>query len=613
MSDDLLPYYHNELDWFRRMAPEFALKYPKIAGRLRLGTETCEDPHVERMIEAFSFLNARIRHKLDDDFPEISDAFLEVLYPHYLRPIPSMSIVQFGLAPGKGSGSKGYTLPAETSLDTDPIDGEPCRFRTCYPVTLWPFQMEVASLNARPTPAPASPRGPEAVSILRLKLKLTALDLPIGKLELTQLRFFLQGLPHHTLSLYELLFNNVLEIAIARSAQDPQPIILGRDAIRPVGFGSEEGMLPYSARSAVGFRLLSEFFVFPQKFQFFELTGLDPAQLSEYSDTLEIYFYLNRSSGDLERNVSAETFQMGCSPVVNLFRQRAEPIQLTNTVHEYRLVPDVRRPQAMEVYSIDRVVATSPDGEKCEYLPFYAMRRGTKLEKLHGFWHATRRSGGAPTDPTDQGTELFLSLVDLNREPAVLGGWTLDVQTTCLNRDLPSRLPFGGGQPSLQLSQGSGIVTRLLCLTAPTRTLRPPRRHKAQWRLISHLALGHLPIVDGESGADEFREMLHLYDFKESNETRQAIEGLVSIETRRGTARIPGTVANGFCRGMEVDVEFDPRLLSGNESYLFASVIEAFLGQYVTINSYSRLSLKYKGREGAVKRWPPRAGERILL
>jgi type VI secretion system protein ImpG len=217
-----------------------------------------------------------------------------------------------------------------------------------------------------------------------------------------------------------------------------------------------------------------------------------------------------------------------------------------------------------------------------------------------------------PNDPSDQGTEVFLSLVDLLREPAVLAGWTLDVQTTCLSRDLPARLPFGGGQPPLHLSQGSGLVTRLMCLTAPTRTLRPPRRDQAHWRLISHLALGHLPIVPDQDGAEALREMLRLYDFQDSSESRALIDALVSVSSRRGTARIPGEIAGGFCRGLEVELELDPRLLSGNESYLFACVLEAFLGLYVSMNSYSRLALKYKGREGIVRQWRPRAGERFL-
>ena len=552
MSEDLLPYYHRELGYFRRLAGEFAAANPKIAGRLRLSAESSEDPHVERLIEAFAYLNARIRAKLDDDFPEISDAFLSVLYPHYLAPIPSLAIVRFLLDPAQSALKAGYTIPRGSPIETEPIQGEPCRFQTCYPVQLFPVQVESAGVLGRPFAAPLIPQSSDSMAVLKLTLACLQAEMPIQQLAATSYRFFLKGLPQHVFKLYELLFNNTLAIAIARSPNDPHPLRLTPDCLQTVGFGTEEGLLPYSARSALQYRLLTEYFVFPQKFLFFDLTGIEPARLAGFGSKAEIYFYLNQTSLDLEQNIVADTFQMGCTPVVNLFKQRAEPIQLTHETSEYRIVPDARRPGATEIYSVDQVVASGARGEEVEYRPFYSVQHDRQDKRA--YWYATRRSAEAGAGPPDRGTEVFLSLVDLKAAPAIEEGLYADVSTTCLNRDLPGRLPFGGGQPYLYLREAAGPVKQVVCLTAPTATFRPPQRRGALWRLISHLSLGHHSIVDGPEGAAALREILGLYDFTDSAETRNMIDGILSVDSTRVTRRMPGDRRGAFCRGVEVSV-----------------------------------------------------------
>jgi type VI secretion system protein ImpG len=280
MSDELLPYYDRELAFVRRLGAEFAEAHPKIAGRLRLSADTAEDPHVERLIEAFAYLNARLRHKLDDDFPELSDAMLSVLYPHYLAPIPSLAIVQFVLDRSQGELTAGYGIPQETVLETEPIDGHPCRFRTCYPVTLWPVELREARLAARPFAAPVTPFSASAAAVLRIQLQCLSNDVTFAALTMDRLRCYLKGQSQHVYALYELLFNNVVGIALAASPQDPQPVLLGPESIEPVGFERDQGLLPYTPRTFVGYRLLTEYFSFPEKFLFFDLAGLGNGALA---------------------------------------------------------------------------------------------------------------------------------------------------------------------------------------------------------------------------------------------------------------------------------------------------------------------------------------------
>jgi len=610
MSDELLPYYNRELAFIRRLGAEFAQANPKIAGRLRLGPDAAEDPHVERLIEAFAYLNARTRHKLEDDFPEITDALLGVLYPHYQAPIPAMAVVQFVLDRGQGELTTGYTIPRESAIETEPIDGDPCRFRTCYPTTLWQIELAAAQVAGQPFAAPSTPYTPGAVAVLRLQLNCFAKEMRFGQLSIDTLRFFLKGQSQHVFAIYEVIFNNVLGVALANSPGDREPVLLQPQCIQPVGFERHEGMLPYPTRSFPGYRLLSEFFAFPQKFLFFDLSRLNRKLLSKAGNKLEIYFYLDRSSVDLEQNVTEDMFQLGCTPMINLYRQRAEPIALTHTETEYRVVPDARRPLASEVYSIDRVTATSPDNQQLEYQPFYSFKHASDRSQQKAFWYATRRPAAAEVD---RGTEVYLSLVDLGFDSSVPADWTLDVETTCLNRDLPHRLPFGEGQPRLRLSKGAPL-SRIECMTGrPTPTFRPALKHGAMWRLISHLSLNHLSLVDYEEGADALREILKLYDLADSAETRSVIDGIQSVRCRRVTGRAGGDAGGGFCRGIEVNLHFDEERFAGSGVYLFASVLERFFGLYCSVNSFSKLVATTNKREGELRRWTPRAGETVLL
>ncbi len=612
MSDELYDYYNRELSFVRKLANQFGEAHPKIAGRLRIGPDTCDDPHVERMIEAFAYLTARIRFKLDDDLPELTESLLSVLYPHYQAPIPAMSIAQFELDPEQSQISSGHAVPKNTEIETDSIQGEPCRFRTCYPTMLWPIDVKAVSLHQTPCPAPSTSRQSECAAVLRLVLRCRSKDLTFSALDLKSLRFYLKGQAQHVFRLYELIFNNTLEVALANAPNDPAPVFLPKECIQAVGFEADEGMLPYSPRSFLGYRLLTEFFSFPQKFLFFDLARLDRATMGRLGNQMEVYFYLDRAIPDLEPNVTADAFRLGCTPIVNLYSQRAEPIPVTHTDFQYRVVPDLRRPLAHEVYSVDRVTASFPNGDGQEYSPFFSVKHASQAEAAKTYWHAIRQPSEANVAQGDRGTEVYLSLVDLAFQPSAPVNAVLEVETTCLNRDLPHRLPFGGDQPRLHLSEGGALVSRIVCLVPPTRTVRPALKRGTLWRLISHLSLNHLSLVEDQGKPDALREILKLYDFADSAEARKMIDGIMSVASRRivGTVRTDGPVS--FGRGIEVTIQFDEERFSGSGLFLFASVLERFLALYCTVNSFSKLIATIRGRQGELRRWPPRLGEKIL-
>ena len=605
MSDAFLRYYNQELGHIRRRSAEFAAANPKVAGHLRLSPTAVDDPHVARIIEAFAYLTARVRLKLDDDFPELTDALLGVLYPHHLAPIPSTAILQFRPKPELDGP---FLVPAETEVESEPVDGESCRFRTTTPVELWPVQVVSASLAGRPCPAPENPAAAEAKSILRLTLACSDPDVTFTDLGVDRLRFFINLQPQVAFRLYELLFNHVLSVALADGPEDKSPVLLDPARIGPVGFETDEGVLPYSPRSFLGYRLLTELFAFPEKFLFFDLSGLSVKSLRQAGTRLEIFFYLDCPPPDGARLINAGAFALGCTPIINLFRQTAEPILLDHSQTEYHVLADARRPQAREIYSIDQVSATSPAGEQAEFLPLYGTHHGGGTPGQH-YWFAARRG----RTELDRSSEMYLSLVDLALDPSVPADWTVSVETTCSNRDLPARLPYGGGHPRFILSAGSAPVFDLACLTPPSRTLRPQSGNGARWRLISQLSLNHLSLLDGPEPADALREILALYDLRDAPETRAIIDSVHAIDHRRGTARAPIADMPAICRGIDIDLTLDRDRAGTLGMFLPAAVLERFFALYCSINSFTRLTLRAKGRAEPIRRFQARAGARLTL
>lgn len=610
--DELLPYYNRELAYIRKLGAAFADKHPKIAGRLRLSKEMAEDPHVSRLVEAFAFLNARIRRKIDDEFPEITRALLETLYPHALAPFPSCCIARFTPDEALSQLTEAPIIERGAEVESEPIDGQPCRFRTCYPVPLWSLRVTEAGVHGAPLPAPKTPFSRGAAAVVKLQLETVSTKVTFADLSLDRLRFYLHGQPLHVHELYQRLLSNCLGVAVAAPGAGSEYVPLDPGCVQPVGFARDEGLIDYSARSFLGYRLLSEFFAFPEKFLFVDL-ALTRAALQKVGrqTRLEVYLFLNQSSQDLERNVDRTTFQLGCTPIVNLFEHRAEPIQLKQEVYEYRIVPDARRPKANEVFSIDGIVATSPADEKIEFAPLYSIEHGGATKERRTFWHASRRFSAPTSDDVDHGAEMYLTLVDLDAAPVEMDNWIADVRLTCLNRDLPGRLPFGGGQPRLQIASG-GAMAKAECLTPPTRTVRPPLEDAVLWRLVSMLSLNHLSLVDGADEGAALREVLGLHDLAASYTSRAMIEGLAGVKSRRVTARAGGAAAGGFCRGVEVTLKFDEEKFSGGGLYLFASILDRFLGLYATVNSFTRTRVATTQRDGLLHEWPPRAAEQVL-
>jgi type VI secretion system protein ImpG len=614
MRDDLLLYYERELDYIRKTAVQFAEKNPKVASRLVLEPTKCEDPHVERLLEAFAFLAARVHLKIDDEFPEISEALLTVVYPQLVRPIPAMSIAEFQPDPEKGKLTTALPIPRNSVLHSRPIAGVPCTFRTCYDTTLWPVSVAAAEWKAPSRLQPAIRTG-DSSGAIRVELR-CAPDVNLRELKIDRLRFYLDGEGGLINTLYELLFSRLNRIVV----RDPtpgskvNPITLPASALQAVGFREDEGMVPYSHRSFTGHRLLMEYFAFPEKFFFIDVTGLEAIWQAGFNDAFELVFLIADVEGNedirqrLELELTKKTFRLGCSPVANLFTQVAEPIQLSQRKYEYQIAPDVRRPYATEIYSIDEVnCINTATQQTTTFEPFYSLRHSTAKNEQKCFWTARRRPS---TRPNDEGTDMFLSLVDLSMQPLNPDGNILSIRTTCTNRDLPARLPFGNDDGDFEL-EGASSLKRIVALRKPTQTVRPSTGKSALWRLISHLSLNYLSMV--EQGKDALQQILRMYDIGRSAYSQNVIDSVVNLKSSRHFAPVRSDNGTTFARGTRVEIELDEDQFVGGGAFLFASIIERFLGLSASLNSFTQLVVSTSQRKEVLHEWQPRAGRRILI
>ncbi|WP_321842195.1 type VI secretion system baseplate subunit TssF [Paraburkholderia bannensis] len=611
--EELLPYYERELSFLRRYSREFAERYPKIAARLAMTGEHCEDPHVERMIESFALLGARINKRLDDDYPEFTEALLEVLYPHYLRPFPSCSVAQLGTSAAFSHLTAPAVISRGTELKSRPLRGVQCRFRTAYDVTLAPIR--VAEARYMPVAmAPASIVLPgDATGVISITFESTSPQLDIAALKVPKLRAHLSGEQSFIAALGDCLFVNAIGAWV-------EPERTGRwTALRELpfaqaGFGEDEALIDFPAKSHPAYRLLTEYFAYPAKFDFvdFDLAAMSAATGRCHRITLHIVLKEVRGDSHEARlldTLAAHHLRLFCTPVVNLFKQHGEPIRLNHQAIAYPVIAEARRAFAYEVYSIDTVNLVQQRANEetvVEFRPFYSLRHGEAARAGH-YWFARRDEWVAQKSP---GYETEISIVDIDFDPAAEQTDTLSLELTCTNRDLPAGLAVGleGGDLFME---GGSLTNHISLLARPTPCVRFERRQAAHWRLISHLSLSHVSLTGG--GAGTLKEMLALYDMRRSAVSSRHIDGIVDVEQRAAVQWLPGKPFATFVRGVEIRVTVDEDHFVGTSLGTFVRVLDVFFGLYVHINSFVQLVVISELTGEEILRCKPRSGESILV
>ncbi len=621
MTPLFLDHYNTELHHIRQMAAEFARAYPKIAARLDLdpeGREVCPDPFVERLLEGFAFLAARTHLKLDAEFPRFTQSLLETVQPEYLCPLPSMAIVRFQPDLINKSLANGFTIPKGTTIRSRKgQDGStPCTYRTAHSVELWPVALRDVAYLDRAMGSLALPATSSPAAALHLVLESSA-QLPFAELRLDRLTFHLRGSESAPLSLMENLFAHIKSIYVRDGATPAAPWVeLPDDCFQPVGFSDEESLIPTSAAGFQGYRLLREYFAFPQRFLFFEVSGLAAARVRSHS--MEIAITLSRSNPVCAAQVSASSLGLYCTPAINLFEKRTDRVLVEPATSEHHVVVDRTRPIDYEVYQIKHVTGYgAPPEEEYAFHSFYRTR--AESGKASAFYTMHRR----PRVPTEKertfgklsdysGAEAYVSLVDPNSAPYPSEIRQLGVTALCTNRHLPIRLSQSGRSVEFAFEL-NGPILGLECISGPTQPRASFAMGEVAWRTIGHLSLNYYSLTDAnnETGASALRELLRLYVPLEDRAGTQQVDGLISVTHRTVMRRVPAPGMVAFARGLEITLLFDEDAFVGSGVFLLGMVLERFFAKHVSINSFTETVIVSKQR-GELIRWPARAGRKAL-
>ena len=625
MDPRLLGLYESELSYLREMGGEFAREFPKIAARLDLGSLEVADPYVERLLEGFAFLAARIQLKLESEFPTFTQSLLQMIYPHYFGPTPSMAVVRFEPDASLRSMPKGALLPRGTELRSllGTEDQTNCEFRTGHAVQLMPVELSEAEYIASPAALAAfglpEQRGVKAA--IRLRLRATG-EAPFSKMEVERLTFFLGGPEGSRARLYEQLLANVAGIVVRPTARPvPWQKRLPPSALRGLGFEDEEALLPPAPQSFSGYRLLQEYYAMPERLLFVELDSLDRATVQCTGHELDVVLLLSRSEPMLAGGFGPDHLVLFCAPAINLFPRRGDRINLSEREAEHLVVPDRMRPLDFEVFAVTGVEAYSADGGTPQpFLPFYAANDLSRNPEHRSYYMLRRQprllsSRSRQRGPRSSylGHEVYVSLVDPEQAPFRHDLRQLGTNLLCTNRDLALSMPVGRQSTDFTLAI-SAPVAAIRCLAGPTAP-RPSRGDGAYaWRFISHLGLNYLSLVDTDAlrGAAALRELLGLYVPGPESIAARQLEGLLSVQAHPVVRRIPGSGPVSAGRGLQVTLDIDEAPFGGAGGVLLAAVLDRFFAKYVSINGFTETVMRSRER-GEVIRWPMRTGLRPTL
>jgi type VI secretion system protein ImpG len=586
-------YYQNELLALRELGKEFAQRNPALAPFF---DTPGRDPDVERLLEGFAFLSGRLRQKLDDELPELTHSLFNLLWPNYLRPIPASSIIRY--LPGDSIAGS-VIIPRGSMVDSVAVQGVKCRFSTVYQTEILPLSITGQRIIEH---------GGEASIALGFATRGPLL----GNIPLTSLRFYLVGDPIVAHTLYITMLDRVKTVRIVmRDALKQEHVVaeLAPKYLRPVGFREEEGLYPYPANTFPGHRILQEFFCFPEKFHFVELSGLEqglkPKTHRDFQGAteFEIHFVL-KELPEQYQSFRAENWQLFCTPVVNLFPMDASPLTLDHSQTEYRIVPDPRLPYHYATYSVNRIGSWGQDDKSdLQYLPFESFEHEAEADKTPFYYRLHLRPS-----LKDEATETYISLVQTPESRVLPQKQTISLELTCTNRLLPKELRVGDiCVPAENNSAKVGFKN----ITPVIPSFRPPMDGDLLWQLISNMSLNYVSLTS----VPALRVVLKAYDFRALHDRPRArilektLNGIVRISCSE-TDRIYGGLP---VRGAQTRLVLDQRAFSCEGGmYLFGSVLNDFFALHATINSFHQLIVE-EATCGEQYRWPARLGRTVSL
>lgn len=624
MDPRLLRYYNEELRHLREMGAEFAQQFPKIAARLGIEGLEVTDPYVERLLEGFAFLAGRIQLKLDAEFPRFTQRLLEIVYPQFLAPTPAMLMAQLQPDLGDPSLATGPRLPRGTTMlgHAGKAGATACEFRTAHDVALWPLELTQVEYftHAADLPMAALPEWRKYRAGLRLRLRTTA-GLDFSQIALQDLRLHCTGIDDVAYRLHELVCGHTLGVLVL-PAKRPAAWheALDGECIEPAGFEDDEALLPQTLHGFAGYRLLQEYFAFPQRFLFFDVKGVGDTLRARGGTEVDIVILFSRADNALLQAVDAASVALHCVPAINLLDKRCDRIHVSPDSAEFHVVPDRTRPMDYEVHSITEVLGYGAGaGNEWRFLPFYNAFHTE--DRGHNAYYTVQREPRLMSQVQQRegprtsyiGTEVYVSVVDAQEAPFPAELRQIGVRALVTNRDLPVLMPLGGAKGDLTLTQ-TAPVKSITVVKGPSRPLSALREGNVAWKLINQLSLNQLSLTDtdAEQGAAALREILRLYASTGDAGAQRQVDGLRSVKLKSVVRRLPMAGPITFGRGVEVVVEVDDHAFEGASAFLLGCVLERFVARHVSINGFTQLRLHSTAR-GDILNGRPRCGNRPIL
>jgi type VI secretion system protein ImpG len=581
-------YYQDELFFMREMGREFAVKYPSAAQFL---ADRGSDPDVERLLEGFAFLTGRLRQKLDDEFPELTHAMMNLLWPHYLRPIPSISTIEF--TPVAGAVRDRQRIERGIEVSSVPVEGTPCRFRTCFEVDLYPFNIESANIEISQDGRPC----------LRLRFIMNS-GAVLAQAGLDTIRLHLFGDP--AFSLYLWLCRDISEVRLRGVVQGKpgQEVSMPSSCLKPVGLSKEDALLPYPKISFDGYRLLQEYFTYPEKFMFVEISGLKTFTNTIKVEAFEINLIFSKQPA-ASLKVSRENIRLYCTPAINLLPMESDPVRVTHERVEYRILPSGTNPYNYEIFSVDRSVGwIRGTAEEREYLSFYSFKHGLGPTGRQETYYQIQLRNAVLGD----GTDTYVSFVNSEQTTIVPPTETVVFNLTCTNRNLASKLRVGDIQVP---TSSSPEFAQFRNISKVSPSIRPPIGGDLYWRLISHLSLNYVSLSSVQTlrGILELYNFQALYDRQAARANERRMEGIIEINSKGKDLLFHGMPV----RGIETNMSMKEDHFAGEgDMILFGNILNEFLSLYASLNSFSQLTVRGV-QQGEIYQWLPRVGRQNIL
>lgn len=609
MKEEFLNLYNEELSYLRNQGEDFAKAYPKIASRLRLGQGGVEDPMVGRLLESFAFLTARLDYKINHNTDYLTKSIINILYPHYQLPIPAFSTCQFQ---PHVQLETAYTIPSGTTISVNASDGETCLFTTCYSVTVWPIHLSQVKYQRELCIEPKKIPVKLVKSGLSFSLKTNKSDINISTVKPNSLRFFIRAESYQSHLFYELLMNHLKEIILNFKHSNGKTISIPTSAIQPVGFSHKESILPYPSHSFSGYQLLTEYFVYPEKFFYFDLIDLDQYLSEIMGDEVEIHCLFDQSNVELEKIISHESLVLGCTPIVNLFEQVGEPIKIDHHISEYHVIPDAHRSQeSIEVYQVKSVdMSSDAHFEEMSCAPYFGHKFKMLDYKKQLYWFLNRKYCWELGHHHILGSEVFISFSQLGGVDELSDPIIVTPKLLCSNRDKTSQLVLGNQKSDFNFWKNNHeVIKNIHCIKPMTN---PTYRDKTKLNnidLVSHIFINHLCFEQAGENLNVLKDVLALYSTENDYDNHLINSGLLEVKTKQVTERHPVNLKQGFCRGIEYTLMIDEKYFTDNNAYLFGHVLSEFLAKSCSVNSFVKFILTSKQR-GEIARWKPKLGVR---